>query len=50
MGDDGGSGNTGVVAIPVIFLIVVAVGFFVFGGRIFNSNKRVDVNITAPSR
>ena len=50
MGDDSGSGSTGVVAILVIFLIVVAVGIFVFGGRIFSGNKQVDVNITTPSR
>lgn len=50
MGDDGGSGSTGVVAILVIFVIVVVVGLFVFGGRIFSGNKQIDVNITTPSR
>jgi hypothetical protein len=50
MGDDGGSGSTGVVAILVIFIVVVVVGLFVFGGRIFNSNKKIDVNISTPSR
>ena len=50
MGDDGGSGSTGVVAILVIFLIVVVVGLFVFGGRIFSGNKQIDVNISTPSR
>ena len=50
MGDDGGSGSTGVLAILVIFVIIVVVGLFVFGGRILNGNKRIDVNITAPSK
>ncbi|MCM3905076.1 MAG: hypothetical protein ND866_25560 [Pyrinomonadaceae bacterium] len=50
MGDDGGSGSTGVVAIQVIFVSVVVVGLFVFGGRIFSGNKTIDVNIQTPSR
>jgi hypothetical protein len=50
MGDDGGSGSTGVVAILVIFVIVVVVGLFVFGGRIFSGKKQIDVNIQTPSR
>jgi hypothetical protein len=50
MGDDGGSGSTGVVAVLVIFVIVVVVGLLVFGGRIFSGNKTIDVNITAPSK
>jgi hypothetical protein len=50
MADDGGSGSTGVVAILVIFVIIVVVGLFVFGGRILNGNKKVDVNISTPSR
>ena len=48
MADDGGSGSTGVVAILVIFVIVVVAALFIFGGRLFSGNKRVDVNITAP--
>lgn len=50
MGDDGGSGSTGVVAILVIFVIIVIGALFVFGGRIFSGNKKVDVNISTPSR
>jgi hypothetical protein len=50
MGEDGGSGSTGVVAILVIFVIIVVVGLFVFGGRIFSGNKSIDVNITTPSK
>ncbi len=50
MAEDGGSGSTGVVAILVIFVIDVVVGLFVFGGRILNGNKKVDVNISTPSR
>ena len=50
MGDDGGSGSTGVVAVLVIFVIIVVAALFVFGGRIFSGNKKVDVNVTAPAR
>ena len=51
MGDnDGGGGSTGVVAVLVIFIVIVLAGLLVFGGRIFNGNKKVDVNITTPSK
>ncbi|MGI8731916.1 MAG: hypothetical protein ACR2LM_01255 [Pyrinomonadaceae bacterium] len=50
MGEDGGSGSTGVVAILVIFVIIVVAALFVFGGRIFSGDKKVDVNISAPAR
>ena len=50
MGDDGGSGSTGVVAILVIFVIIVVAGLFVFGGRMFSGDKKVDVNISTPSK
>jgi len=50
MGDNGGSGSTGVVAVLVIFVIIVVVGLFMFGGRLFGGNKSVDVNIGAPSK
>jgi hypothetical protein len=50
MGDNGGGGSAGVVAVLVIFVIIVVVALFVFGGRLFGGNKKVDVNVTAPSR
>jgi hypothetical protein len=50
MADNGGSGSTGVVAVLVIFVVIVIAALFVFGGRIFNGNKKVDVNISAPSK
>jgi hypothetical protein len=50
MGENGGGGSTGVVAVLVIFVIIVVVGLFVFGGRLFGGNKKVDVNISAPSK
>lgn len=49
MGDNG-SGSTGVVAILVIFVIIVVAALFVFGGRIFSGDKKVDVNISTPAR
>ena len=50
MGDDGGSGSAGVVAVLVIFVFLVVAALFVFGGRLFGGNKKVDVNISAPSK
>ena len=50
MGDEGGSGSTGVVAVLVIFVVIVVAGLLVFGGRIFSSNKRIDVNIQTPNK
>jgi hypothetical protein len=50
MGDGDGGGSAGVVAVLVIFVIIVIAALFVFGGRFFGGNKKVDVNVTAPSR
>jgi len=51
MADNGSSAaNTGVVAILVIFVILVVAALFVFGGRLFGGNKRIDVNIGTPSK
>jgi len=50
MGDDGGSGNTGVVAVLVIFVIIIVAALFVFGGRFLGGDKKIDVNISAPSK
>ena len=49
MGDNGG-GSAGVVAVLVIFVIIVVAALFVFGGRFLGGNKKVDVNVTTPSR
>ena len=49
MGDNG-SGSTGVVAILVIFVIIVVAALFVFGGRIFSGDKKINVNVSAPAR
>jgi len=45
---DSSSSSAGVVAVLVIFVIIVLAALFVFGGRIFSGNKRVDVNIQTP--
>ncbi len=50
MADGDGSGSAGVVAVLVIFVIVVVAALFVFGGRIFNGNKKIDINIQAPAK
>jgi ABC-type transporter Mla subunit MlaD len=49
MADNSGSGTTGVVAVLVIFVIIVVAALFVFGGRLFSGNKKVDVTIQTPS-
>ncbi|HEX7958095.1 MAG TPA: hypothetical protein VF508_14200 [Pyrinomonadaceae bacterium] len=52
MADGEGSGNTGVVAILVIFLIVVIAAFFAWRGGMFGGGTKkteVDVNVTAPA-
>lgn len=50
MADNSGAGTTGVVAVLVIFVIIVVAALFVFGGRMFGGNKKIDVNIQTPSK
>ncbi|HZJ45606.1 MAG TPA: hypothetical protein VFD63_17665 [Pyrinomonadaceae bacterium] len=50
MAEDSGAGSTGVVAILVIFVVIVVAALFVFGGRMLNGNKKVDINIQTPSK
>jgi hypothetical protein len=51
MADSGsGTGTTGVLAVLVIFVVIVVAALFVFGGRIFSGNKKIDVNIQTPSK
>ncbi len=50
MAEGEGSGNTGVVAIVVIFLIVVIAAFFAWRGGMFGGKStKVDINVSAPS-
>lgn len=49
MAESSSTGTTGVIAVLVIFVILVVAALFVFGGRLFSGNKKVDVNISAPS-
>jgi ABC-type transporter Mla subunit MlaD len=51
MADGESSGNTGVVAILVIFLIVVVLAVLAWQGGIFGGGKttKIDVNVDAPS-
>jgi hypothetical protein len=50
MGDNGGGGSVGVVAVLAIFVIIVVAALFVFGGRLFGGNKKVDINISTPAK
>jgi len=42
--------STGIVAVLVIFVILVIAALFVFGGRWFGGDKRIDVNIGTPAK
>jgi hypothetical protein len=46
---DGGSGNTGVVAIVVIFLVVVIAAVLFFSGSIFGGKTDVNIKVDAPA-
>jgi hypothetical protein len=51
MADNGSStASTGILAILVIFVILVVGALFMFGGRWFGGDKRIDVNIGTPSK
>jgi hypothetical protein len=48
MADDGG-GNTGVVAVLVIFVILIALAFFAWRGGLFGGRKtQVNINVSVP--
>ena len=49
MSERGGS-SAGVVAVLVIFLVLVAVVLFLFGGKLFNRGSSTQINVTTPSR
>ncbi|HEY9405023.1 MAG TPA: hypothetical protein VIQ24_20390 [Pyrinomonadaceae bacterium] len=51
MGDNEGGGNTGVVAILVIFVIVVLVAIFLFRGSLFGggASQKVNVDVKVPA-
>ena len=51
MADNGSStASTGILAILVIFVLLVIGALFIFGGRWFGQDKRIDVNIGTPSK
>lgn len=50
MADNSSAASTGVVAILVILVILVVAALFVFGGRWFGGDKRIDVNIGSPAK
>jgi hypothetical protein len=48
MADNGGS-STGVVAVLVIFVIVIALAFFAWRAGLFGGKKtQVNINVTVP--
>jgi hypothetical protein len=50
MAENSSAASTGIVAVLVIFVILVVASLFVFGGRWFGGDKKIDVNISAPSK
>ncbi|MGI8567237.1 MAG: hypothetical protein ACR2LZ_12240 [Pyrinomonadaceae bacterium] len=51
MAEGNGGNSTGVVAILVIFIIVVVLGFLAYRGGFFGGKStNIDVNIGTPSR
>jgi len=48
--DERGGSSAGVIAVLVIFIILVAVVLFMFGGKIFNRGGGTQINVTTPSR
>ena len=51
MADNGSSAaSTGIIAVLVIFVVLVVAALFLFGGRMFGGDKRIDVNIGTPSK
>ena len=50
MAENSSAASTGIVAVLVIFVILVVAALFVFGGRWFGGDKRIDVNIGTPSK
>src|ERR1044072_3083285 len=51
MADNGSSpASTGIVAVLVIFVILIVGALFVFGGRWFGGNKKIDGNNGTPSK
>jgi len=51
MADNGSStASTGIIAVLVIFVVLVVAALFIFGGRWFGGDKRIDVNIGTPSK
>jgi uncharacterized membrane protein len=50
MAEGEGGGSTGIVAILVIFIIVVALAFFAWRGGMFGGKTtKVDVDVSAPA-
>ncbi len=47
MSERGGS-SAGVLAVLVIFLVLVAIGLFFFGGKLFNRGGGTQINVTTP--
>ena len=48
--DSHSAASTGIIAVLVIFVILVVGALFVFGGRWFGGNKKIDVNIGTPAK
>ncbi|HEU4509974.1 MAG TPA: hypothetical protein VFR78_17200 [Pyrinomonadaceae bacterium] len=51
MAESRSGSSAGVVAVVAIFVILVLVALFMFGGRLFSGGRQnTDINITTPSK
>jgi hypothetical protein len=51
MADNDGGGSAGVVAVLVIFVIVIVLGFFAWRAGLFRTKRtEINVNVTVPQQ
>ena len=51
MSDAENTGSNAIWAVALIIIVAMIVGAIIYGGKFFNANseKKVDINVTAPS-
>ena len=49
MADGESTGSNAIWAVALVIIVAMIVGAVIYGGKYFNSSKKVDINVTAPS-
>lgn len=49
MADGESTGSNAIWAVALIIIVALIVGAVIYGGKFFTSEKKVDINVTAPS-